>query len=175
MKENRELEKKLNRLAVGVSIIVLVIVGLMRRIKIDVGVDFSFLPPFHAFMNLLACFALIAALIFIKKGNMDLHKKSIYFAMLCSAIFLVSYVVYHFTTPETKYCHDGSVRSVYFFFLITHVILAGAILPFILFTFNRAFTGDYERHKNMARWVFPLWLYVTATGPICYWMLKDCY
>lgn len=172
---NTTLEKRLNLLAVGVSVVVLALVGLMRRVKIPTEMDFSFLPPFHASLNALAALALVAALYFIKSGNIKAHKTSIYVAMGLSALFLLSYVVYHFTTEETRYCKEGLIRSVYFFFLITHVILAGLILPFVLFTFNRAFVGNFERHKKMARWVFPLWLYVAITGPICYFLLKDCY
>lgn len=173
--ENKKLEKKLNYLSIVISIVVLALVVLMRQYKFDVGIDFSFLPPVHAVLNTLACFALIAAFYYIKQKNIVAHKRSIYVAMILSILFLLCYVVYHFTTEETTYCKEGNIRIVYFILLITHVVLAGAILPFILLTFNRAFTLQYSRHKKMARWVFPLWLYVAATGPICYLMLKDCY
>lgn len=118
-----------------------------------------------------------------------MHRRAIYAAMVCSALFLVSYVLYHFTTPEVKYGdadHNGIVdaaeaaavggmRTIYIVILLTHIVLAGTILPFILLTFNRAYTGSFERHKKMARWVFPLWLYVAITGPICYLMLRPYY
>lgn len=174
---NKVLEKKLNIGAIIVSILVLLLVGIMRRpeFKIPTSIDFSFLPPFHAILNTLAALALIAALYFIKQKNMIMHRNMIYAALGFSALFLLSYVVYHFTTETTHYCKEGTIRSVYFFFLITHVSLAGLILPFILLTFNRAFTGQYERHKKMARWVYPIWLYVAFTGPICYLMLRPCY
>jgi putative membrane protein len=158
-----------------VSVIVLLLVGLMRRVKLDVGVDFSFLPPIHASLNALTAVILLIALYFIKNKNIAAHRRSIYAAMVCSALFLISYVLYHFTTPETRFGGTGILRTVYFVILITHVVLAGLILPFILLTFNRAFTGQYARHKKMARWVFPLWLYVAITGPICYLMLRPYY
>ncbi|MCL4157717.1 UNVERIFIED_CONTAM: hypothetical protein GTU68_034633 [Idotea baltica] len=104
-----------------------------------------------------------------------LHRKLMTTAMLLSALFLLSYVVYHFTTPETKFCGEGAIRMVYFFFLITHIILAAAILPFILFTYIRAYTNQFEKHVKLARWVFPLWLYVAVTGPILFLMLSPCY
>jgi putative membrane protein len=88
---------------------------------------------------------------------------------------LLSYVVYHFTTEETRFGGVGTIRYVYFFILITHVILAAVILPFILFTFNRAITNQITKHKKLARWVFPIWLYVAITGPLCYFMLKPYY
>ena len=173
--ENRQLEKRLNLIAYVVSVVVLVLVGLMRRVKIDVGIDFSFLPPIHATLNAVAAVFLLMAYYFIRNKKVEAHRRSIYAALACSALFLLSYVLYHFTTPETRYGGEGAMRYVYFFFLITHVILAGLILPFILLTFNRAFTGQYARHRKMARWVFPLWLYVAITGPICYLMLKPYY
>lgn len=172
---NITLEKRLNRWAYVVSAAVLLLVGLMRRYKFDVGVDFSFLPPFHASLNALAAVILMVAFWHIKNGRIEQHRKAIYAAMACSALFLLSYVLYHFTTPETKYGGEGIMRTVYFFLLITHVVLAAVILPFVLFTFTRAYTGQFERHKKMARWVFPLWLYVAITGPICYLMLKPYY
>ncbi|MBL7775445.1 MAG: DUF420 domain-containing protein, partial [Saprospiraceae bacterium] len=109
------------------------------------------------------------------KKNVVAHRRSIYAAMVCSGLFLVSYVLYHFTTPETRFGGTGFIRTLYFFILITHVVLAAVILPFILLTFNRAYTAQYERHRKMARWVFPLWLYVAITGPICYLMLRPYY
>jgi putative membrane protein len=169
------LEKKLNIVAYVVSALVLLLVGLMRRFKFDLGVDFSFLPPFHASLNALTALILVYAFYQIKQKNVEAHRKAIYTAMGTSALFLLSYVLYHFTTPETRFGGQGVIRMVYFFFLITHVILAAVILPFVLLTFNRAFTGQYERHRKMARWVFPLWLYVAITGPICYLMLKPYY
>lgn len=175
MDANRQLEQRLNRVAYVVSALVLFLVVLMRRVKLDVGVDFSFLPPLHASLNALTAVILLVALWFIKQKNVEAHRRSIYAAMLCSALFLLSYVLYHFTTPETRYGGEGLARYVYFFILITHVVLAAVILPFILLTFTRAYTNQFERHKKMARWVFPLWLYVAITGPICYLMLKPYY
>jgi len=175
MLPNIALEKKLNRWAYVVSAVVLLLVGLMRRVKFDMGVDFSFLPPLHASLNGLCAVILVVAFWHIKNGRVEQHRKAIYMAMVCSVLFLVSYVLYHFTTPETRYGGEGTMRMVYFFFLITHVVLAAVILPFVLFTFTRAYTGQNERHKKMARWVFPIWLYVAITGPICYLMLKPYY
>lgn len=169
------LEKRLNTISYIVSAAVLLLVGLMRRVKIDLGIDFSFLPPIHASLNALCAVILLVALYYIKNKQVENHRRAIYAAMVCSALFLVSYVLYHFTTPETRYGGEGTMRAVYFFFLITHVVLAAVILPFILLTFTRAYTNQFERHKKMARWVFPLWLYVALTGPICYLMLKPYY
>ena len=172
---NLLLEKRLNQVAYVVSVVVLLLVGLMRRVKIDLGIDFHFLPPIHATLNAITAVILLVALYYIKNKQIEQHRKAIYLAMVCSALFLVSYVLYHFTTPETRFGGTGTIRTVYFFLLLTHVVLAAVTLPLVLLTFNRAYTNQIERHRKMARWVFPLWLYVAITGPICYLMLKPYY
>lgn len=191
MEQNIQLSKRLNAWAWIVTGAVLLLVGLMRRVKIPLpdGWDFSFLPPFHASLNALTAIVLVFALYFIKQKNVQMHRRMIYVAMTLSVMFLLSYVAYHFTTPETLFGdanHDGvvsvaekaalgSARTVYLVLLLSHITLAALTLPFILFTFIRAYTNQFERHRKMARWVFPLWLYVAITGPICYWMLMPYY
>ena len=172
---NVALEKKLNKWAWALSIVVFLVVVSMRRIKIPTDIDFGFLPPFHATVNGLAALVLIAALLAIKQGRANLHRKLMTTALVLSVVFLLSYVIYHITTPETPFCGTGPIRNVYFFLLITHIVLAAVILPFILFTYIRAYTNQFDRHKKMARWVFPLWLYVAITGPVLYLMLRPCY
>jgi len=172
---NIALAKKLNIVAYILTVVVLGLVGLMRRVKIDTDIDFTFIPPIIATLNTGAAIMLIVALYFIKRKNIEAHRKSIYAAMTFSFLFLVLYVLYHFTTPETLYCKEGISRSIYFVMLITHIILAAAIFPFILFTFIRAYTGQIEKHRKMARWVYPFWLYVAISGPLLYLMLSPCY
>lgn len=167
--------KKMDRWAYVLSAVVLLLVGAMRRIKIDTSIDFSFLPPVHSTLNALAAVFLILALIQIKRKNITQHRNMIYAAMVCSMLFLTSYVIYHFTTAETKFCKEGSIRTVYFILLITHVVLAGVILPFILMTFNRGYLGLVEKHRKFAKWVYPFWLYVAISGPVVYLMLRPCY
>ena len=184
------LEKKLNRIAAVLTVVVLGLVAAMGNPhKIETGIDFSFLPPFHSMVNAITAVLLVAALIFIKKKDMILHRKMIYAAMLMSVLFLASYVLYHFTTRETLFGdanHDhivspdelaavGGLRALYFVLLFSHIALAGLGFPFILLTFIRAYTGQYERHKRMARWVWWVWFYIAVTGPICYLMLKPYY
>lgn len=179
----------MNIAAYVITAAVLILVGIMRRVKIDLGVDFSFLPPVHATLNALAAVILVVAYFFIRNKQVEQHRRAIYAALVCSALFLVSYVLYHFTTPEVIYGdidHDGelndaermaagSMRTVYLVILLSHIVLAGVSLPFILFTFIRAYTGQYNLHRRMARWVFPIWLYVAVTGPVCYWLLRPYY
>ncbi len=175
VKENLTLATKLNRIAWIISIMVFALVVLMRQIKIPTDIDFSFLPPFHATLNGITAVLLIGALLAIKRKNAMLHRRIMFTAMVMSVLFLTSYVVYHITTDETKFCQEGMIRYIYFFILITHVVLAAVILPFILFTYIRAYTNQFVKHVQMARWVFPLWLYVAITGPVLYIMLSPCY
>ena len=165
----------MDRTAVGLTVIILFIVGMMRRVKIPTEIDFGFLPPIHAVVNTMAAIALLLAYYYIRKKEVEKHRKSIYTAIAFSALFLLSYVLYHFTTEETRFCKEGTIRTVYFIFLTSHIILAGMILPFIMMAFNRAYCGFYERHKRMVRWVYPIWLYVAISGPICYLLLRPCY
>lgn len=173
--QNISLANRLNRAAYIISTLVLLLVVFMRYIHLDTGIDFSFLPPFHATLNGITAIVLVIAYYYIRKGRVEAHKKAIYTAIVLSVLFLLSYVLYHITTPPALYGGEGAARYVYFFLLITHVILAAVIFPFILFTFIRAYTGQFEKHKKMARWVFPIWLYVAITGPVCYLMLMPYY
>lgn len=174
-KPNISLARKLELYATIFSVVVLLLVVAMRYISLDIPMDVMVLPPFHAVINSLTALCLLAALYFIKQGNILRHKQSNILALTLSAVFLVSYVVYHVSTEPTTYGGEGTLRIVYYILLATHVFLAAASLPFILFTFIRAYTGQIERHKKMARWVFPIWLYVAITGPICYFMLAPYY
>jgi putative membrane protein len=92
-----------------------------------------------------------------------------------SVVFLLSYVVYHMTNDPTRYQGDGMARMIYFLLLISHIIFAAVSLPFILFTFIAAWTNRFDDHRRLARWVYPMWLYVAVTGPICYLMLRPYY
>ena len=135
----------------------------------------SFLPPVHAVLNTLVAISLVAALIAVKWGKIALHRGFIMVAMGLSTIFLLCYVAYHFTTVETKFGGEGFARVSYFVLLISHIVLAGVSLPAILLTFISGWTNRFGEHKRLAHWVFPVWLYVAVTGPICYLMLRPYY
>lgn len=172
-----ELSKKLGIAAWILSAAVLVLVVLMRGPKIPIpeGWSFTFLPPVHAILNTLVAFSLVGALVAVKQGKISLHRSLIFVAMGLSVLFLLCYVAYHFTTVETRYGGTGAMRVTYFILLITHIVLAGVSLPFILFTFISGWTNRFAAHRRLAKWVFPVWLYVAATGPVCYLMLKPYY
>jgi putative membrane protein len=166
----------LKKWSILLSVVILALIGMMRRVKFDLGFDFSFLPLVNALSNTVVSICLILAFYYIKQRDWVSHRKFIYSAMIFSGIFLLSYVLYHFTTQETSYCHgEGLMKNVYYFLLITHIVMAGISLPFILITYSRGASFHVEMHRRMARWVFPIWLYVAMTGPLCYLMLRDCY
>jgi putative membrane protein len=175
MENTNQLERKLNIGATITSIVVLGLVVSMRQIpRLDLGIDFSFLPAIYSTTNLLAAFCLIASLNFIRQKKIAQHKLMNILALSMSFAFLLMYVLYHITTPEIKYCGVGSIRLFYFLLLITHVVLAAVSFPFILFTFIRGYLMQVERHRKMARWVYWIWLYVSITGPVVYLMLRPC-
>jgi putative membrane protein len=166
-----------------VTVVVLVLVGMMRRVTIPLpeGVDLGFLPAVHAVLNSLAALALIGGLVAILKGKPGLHRRFVSGALVLSGLFLLSYVTYHFTSGETLYgdlngdgilseeerSAVGGMRTVYVVILLSHIVLAAVSLPFILMTFVYGYTAQFAKHRRMARWVFPIWLYVTVTGPMC--------
>lgn len=173
---NLELASKLNKWAIAITIIVLPLVLIMGmpQFKIKTDIDFSFLPIIYSFINIGVAIALIYALVAIKKKKVAQHKKAMTTAMILSAVFLLLYVVYHFTSEPIRYCKTGGIRTLYFILLNSHIVLSGISFPFIFFTYIRGFTGQVERHKKLAKWIFPIWLYIAITGPVLYLMLIPC-
>ena len=129
------------------------------------------LPALNATLNGLAAIFLTVGYLQIRRGHRDLHKRCMLAALTTSALFLVSYVVYHLNTGSRPFAGQGAVRVVYFTILITHVMLAAAILPLALITASRGLKGQYGRHVRIARWTLPLWLYVSVTGVVVYLLL----
>jgi uncharacterized membrane protein YozB (DUF420 family) len=129
------------------------------------------LPALNASLNALASVFLVVGYIFIRSGRQDAHRRSMLLALTTSALFLVSYVIYHANAGSVPFRGTGAIRIVYFAILIPHVILAATILPLALVTAARGLRGDYGRHVRIARWTLPLWLYVSVTGVIVYLML----
>ena len=158
MEGNVQLGKKLDRVSYVISAVVIALVIFMRGdYKPNLGIDFTFIPMLNAIINTLVAVVLLVALYFTKNKNLKAHQRSINVAMLLSLLFLLFYVLYHFTNYETKYCGEGIMRSIYFFVLISHIILAGLSLPFILMTWIRGYTGQVAKHRKMTKWVFPIW------------------
>jgi len=174
---NIQLAKRLNLGVYVISFAVLLLVGIMRRVHFDLpeGISLKFLPAVHATLNSAVAILLVTALVMIKRGNVAGHKKAINLAMACSAAFLLCYVAYHFTNKETSFGGEGTVKYLYYFLLITHIILAAISFPFILYTWVLGFTNQFSRHRRFSKFVFPIWLYVAVTGPACYILLRPYY
>ncbi len=179
--ENTKLQtdKKYNRWIIALSIIIPLAVAALFGINLrDLGFDvepLTFLPPVYATINALTAVILIIAFWAIKNKNIVLHESLMQTAIGCSVVFLVMYVAYHMTSDSTKFGGEGVVKYVYYFILITHILLSIVIIPFVLITYVRAITKDFERHKKIARITFPLWLYVAVTGVIVFLMISPYY
>ena len=171
-------EKSYSGLIIALSIAVPALVALLYYIpkpNLQLGFDLKILPAFHATLNFTTALLLVAGLYFIKSKNVPVHKRCMLTAFSLSILFLISYVTYHSLAKETHFGGTGWVRPVYFFFLITHIILAGVIVPFVLITLNKALSEKFDQHRKIARITFPLWLYVAVTGVVVYLMLKPYY
>ncbi|MDR7130419.1 putative membrane protein [Algoriphagus sp. 4150] len=179
-KENSlmENEGKVKGWIIAISVIIPVVVAVLIFMpsKIDLGAEWVyFLPHLNAVINSAATLALIAGLLFIKKGNIPLHRASMTTAFSLGAIFLVSYVVYHAAADSTSFGGEGMIRSIYYFLLLTHIILAAVALFPILFAYYYGYTDQREKHRKVVKFAYPIWLYVTVTGVIVYLMISPYY
>ena len=158
-----------------ISIVIPVVVAILFTVRIPNVASLSFLPPIYATVNGITAVILLLALKAIKSKNINLHKNLMKTAIALSLVFLLMYVAYHMTSDSTPYGGEGFIRYVYFFILISHIILSIGIIPMVLFTYVRAFTKQFEDHKKIARYTFPIWLYVAVTGVIVYFMISPYY
>jgi putative membrane protein len=174
-----------------ISIIVFIAIAFLAEIKLNIHLSFNphVFATFNAVINSIVAIILLAALFAVKANKFYLHKKLMLTAIVLSTLFLISYVCHHLLSGDTKYGdinHDGilspdekilagSLRYVYYFILITHIPLAGIILPFILFTAYRALTADYGKHMKLARITWPIWFYVAVSGVVVYLMIRPYY
>ncbi len=168
-------DKKYNKLIVILSVVIPVVVAILFGVRIPNVEPLSFLPPIYAAINGLTAIILILAVIAIKNKKIVLHENLITTAILCSIVFLVMYVAYHMTSDSTKFDGEGFIKYVYYFILLTHILLSIIIIPFVLITYVRAITNNIEKHKKIAKITFPLWLYVAVTGVIVYIMISPYY
>lgn len=168
-------EKKYKRGITILSIVIPITVAALFGIKIPNVEPLDFLPPIYATINGITAVLLIMAVIAIKKGNRLLHERLNTLAIVCSVLFLVMYVAYHMTSNSTKFGGEGIIRYLYFFILITHIVLSIVVIPFVLITFMRAKLEKFPEHKKIAKITFPLWLYVAVTGVIVYLMISPYY
>lgn len=178
-------------LIVGFSVVVFAAVTILGRVHLNIntGFDVHVFALINAVINTCVTILLITALVAVKRKSYVLHKTLMLTAMVLSILFLLSYIAHHLLAAETRFGdinHDGllsaeeksaagTTRIIYYILLGTHIPLAGLVLPFILFTAYRALTGDYAKHKKLARITWPLWFYVAVTGVVVYWMIRPYY
>ena len=175
MKHTTLNEKKYTRLIWILSIVIPIAVAALFGIRIPGVERLGFLPPVYAGINALTALVLVTAVFQIKKGNRKKHETLMKFAIFLSVLFLVFYVVYHMTSDSTKFGGEGFIKYVYYFILASHIFLSILVIPFVLFTYLRGISGQFEEHKKIARYTFPLWLYVAVTGVIVYFMISPYY
>ncbi len=167
-------EKQGRNIIIGASIAIPLVVTILYLIPgIETDTDFTFLPLFNAIVNGTTSFLLLVALWAVKTGRVKLHRSLMMTSLLLSVMFLISYVTYHFVSESTAY--GGVYKSVYYFILITHILLAIAIVPLVLISTVRALTDQVEKHKKIARITWPIWFYVTITGVVVYIMISPYY
>ena len=134
-------------------------------------IDYTVLPAVNATLNGISTMFLAVGWVFIRRGDIPRHRFCMIAAFATSALFLTSYLVYHANVGSVPFQGQGNIRSVYFAILITHIILAALILPLALMTLSRALSRRFDRHRRIARWTLPIWLYVSVTGVVIYLML----
>lgn len=187
------LEQRFRFPIIIVSILIPVAVAILFSVKLkDFGIvvePLSFLPPIYASINGLTALLLVMGVLAIKNGNRKVHERFMTSAIACSVVFLIMYVAYHMTADSTVFgdidhngvldtiekTNAGSIRNVYFFILITHILLSIIIIPLVLITYVRALSNSFDRHKKIAKITFPLWLYVAVTGVVVYLMISPYY
>src|SRR5690349_4340648 len=184
-------DRKASILIITFSAIVFLLITLLSRYKLDLdlGFDVHFFAKANAVINSIVSVLLVVALVAVKQKKYETHKKIMLFAMVLSILFLASYICHHLFAGDSRFGdvnHDnvlseaeklaaGNARFIYYILLSTHILLAGIIMPFVLFTAYRSLIGEYARHKKLARITFPIWLYVTITGVIVYLMISPYY
>lgn len=175
MQTSIESHKKYNIWIWILSIAIPVAVAALFTVKIPGVERLGFLPPIYATINGLTAIILIVAVFQISKGNRKAHERLMKTAMIFSVMFLVMYMAYHMTAESTKYGGEGLLKYIYFFVLISHILLSIIVIPFVLITYVRALSGQFYKHRKIARFTYPLWLYVAISGVLVYLMISPYY
>jgi len=186
--QQNNLEIKYKKLVLGLAILIPLVVASLFRIEIK-GYDFSFLPPIYSFINICIAILLVLAVVSIKNGNKKRHRLLIRFAILGSILFLLGYILYHGSSGDTVFGdldnngklsdqekqNIGTIRYIYYFILASHIVLSIAVIPMVLLTYLKGWANNLSSHKKLAKYTFPIWLYVSITGPIVYLMIRPFY
>lgn len=157
------------------SIVIPLAVAALFSVKIPGVEPLGFLPPIYATINAITAIILVMAVYQIRKGNRRAHERLMKTAIACSVLFLVLYMAYHMTSDSTPYGGEGLLRYLYYFILLTHILLSIIVIPFVLLTYVRAISGQFYKHRKIARITYPLWLYVAVSGVLVYIMISPYY
>lgn len=168
-------EKKYKLITWILSIAVPVVVIILFGVRLPNVEPLDYLPPIYATLNGVTAILLVLAVLQIKKGNRFLHEVFMKSCIVLSLLFLVMYVAYHMTSDPTPYGGEGAIRYIYYFILISHIVLSVTVIPLVLVTYTRAILGKFDLHKKIAKITFPIWLYVAVTGVIVYLMIAPYY
>jgi putative membrane protein len=172
-------EKKYKKIITALSVVIPIAVAALFGVNLrSLGFDVAplmFLPPLYATINGVTAILLVGAVISIKRGNRKLHERFNTAAIACSLLFLVMYIAYHMTSDSTIFGGEGIIKYVYYFILITHIVLSIIVIPLVLLTYMKAKLGLFIEHKKIARKTFPIWLYVAVTGVVVYLMISPYY
>lgn len=176
---DQNLEQKYNKWIILLSVAIPLVVVLLFSVnlkKMGFAVEpLSFLPPIYSSINGLTAVLLVSAVLAIKNGNRKLHERLMKMAVGCSVAFLGMYVAYHMTSDSTKFGGEGAIKYIYYFILVTHIVLSVVIIPLVLITYVRALAQVFDKHKKIAKITFPIWLYVAITGVVVYLMISPYY
>ncbi|MDX5326241.1 MAG: DUF420 domain-containing protein [Bacteroidota bacterium] len=162
-------------LSVVVPIAVAILFYMPDTLRPDLGEGTRALPMIHAILNGSTAILLVLALIMIRRKNVTMHRASMITAFILSAIFLVSYVISKISTPPVPFGGEGTVRYIYFFILISHILLSVPVLPLAMFALYRGWTNQLDKHRKIVRWAYPIWLYVAVTGVLVYVFMSPYY
>lgn len=174
IKADRYMVPTIIGLSITIPLVVIILMFLPQRYDM-VGAQVGTFPFFHAVLNFSTAVLLITGYHFMRVKKYILHRNVMITAFILSAVFLVSYVVSKISIDPVPYGGEGMMRFVYYFILITHIVFSGIIVPLVLFTMYRGLTGEYEKHARIARWTFPIWLYVAVTGVLVYIFMAPYY
>lgn len=162
-------------IALSIAVPLLIVALLLLPEKQVIQTQLGTFPFFHAVLNFITSIVLIIGYYFMKAHRYKSHRNTMITAFVLSAIFLVSYVLSKINNPSVPFEGEGAIRYVYYFILITHILLSAVIVPLVLFTMYRGLTGEHKKHARIARWTFPIWLYVTVTGVLVYLFMVPYY
>lgn len=173
LKQEKKSMTLINVLSVAIPVVVAILLGI--RQKVDIGAWTKVLPHIIGAINTLTSVLLLYGLYLIKQKQIERHRRVMTGAFLLGALFLVCYVLYHLTNPSTTFGGEGFIKYIYYFILISHICLSLVVLPLVLRAYFFAWTKQFERHRKLTRYAFPIWLYVSMTGVIAYLMIKPYY